>query len=129
MNGRYLLDTNICIAFINDEESVVENVDSAASVLLSSTVLGELLYGVEQSTRKVANRKRVEALAADTGVLSCDAATAQHFGALKAFCRQIGKPIPDNDLWIAAVACQHELTLVTRDHHFDHLAPLKKVSW
>jgi tRNA(fMet)-specific endonuclease VapC len=43
--------------------------------------------------------------------------------------RTIGRPIPENDLWIAALALQHHLTLATRDQHFQHVARLSLEAW
>jgi tRNA(fMet)-specific endonuclease VapC len=92
-------------------------------------VLGELYYGARKSARTAENVERVAAFAAAAAVLSCDAATAALCGELKAQLRAQGTPIPENDLWIAALARQHELTLVSRDAHFGAVRGLAVVSW
>ena len=58
-----------------------------------------------------------------------DAKTAQVYGEVKAGLSRIGKSIPENDVWIAAVARQHDLPLVTRDGHFDHVQDLTVLAW
>ena len=56
-------------------------------------------------------------------MLWADRTTAQHYGQLKADLRTLGRPLPENDIWIAALALQHNLVVVTRDAHFGQ-APL-----
>ena len=62
-------------------------------------------------------------------MMPVDAATAALYGRLKAELMTPGQIIPDNDLWIAALAKQHDLTLVSRDQHFGHVTGLKWVVW
>jgi tRNA(fMet)-specific endonuclease VapC len=52
-----------------------------------------------------------------------------NYGQIKAELESKGRPIPDNDMWIAAIARQHNLTLVTRDAHFLQVADISKLSW
>lgn len=61
--------------------------------------------------------------------LACDAETAQHYGRIKQGLRRRGRPIPENDLWIAATALQHQLVLVTRDDHFYLIEGLATERW
>jgi tRNA(fMet)-specific endonuclease VapC len=62
-------------------------------------------------------------------VLPCDATTARLYGEIKASLRSKGRPIPENDIWNAAVAQQHGLSLVTRDEHFNNVAGLAAEAW
>ena len=94
-----------------------------------AVALGELFYGAQKSARAAANVHRIAEFAAAVAVLPCDGGTAVIYGELKAALRSMGAPIPENDLWIAAVARQHELTLVTRDAHFRHLPHLPLERW
>ncbi len=115
--GRYLLDTNTAIAVLEGQLTSAAW-EPGSEVYLNATVLGELLYGVEKSTRIESNRVRVHRLTQRCPVLAVDADTAHHYGEIKNQVRKAGKPIPDNDLWIAAGARQHGLTLLSRDGHF-----------
>jgi tRNA(fMet)-specific endonuclease VapC len=81
-------------------------------------VLGELYYGAQKSSRGEANIARVNTFAAANAILVCATATAQYYGAIKNHLGAKGQPIPENDIWIAAIARQHQLTLVTRAGHF-----------
>jgi tRNA(fMet)-specific endonuclease VapC len=62
-------------------------------------------------------------------VLGCDAVTAQQYGRIKNDLRSKGRPIPENDIWIAAVAVQHGLTVVSRDDHFAEVTDLPREVW
>jgi tRNA(fMet)-specific endonuclease VapC len=129
MNGRYLLDTNVVIAFLIQDESVVDRPTPQDQLYVSSTIIGELYYGAFNSRMVEENCDRVEDFVRDTATIACDAETARIYGQVKMSLRKQGRPIPDNDIWIAAVAIQHGLTLVSRDEHFNHIDELKPVRW
>ena len=128
MPGRVLLDTNIVIAFFSGEKAVSKHLVEA-EVYVSSTVLGELYYGARKSAHAAANLARIEQFAAAVQVLSCDADTAPLYGSIKERLRSKGRPIPENDIWIAAVAMQHGLSLATRDDHFHDVDGLRIEDW
>ncbi len=126
---RFLLDTNIVIALFAQEAAVLQQLSQALEVFVPSIVLGELYYGAEKSANAATNVLRVSELAGRSAVLACDAETAQHYGQIKNRLRAKGKPLPENDIWIAALALQHGLVLVTRDAHFNEIAGLSVVAW
>ena len=129
MSGRYLLDTNIIIDLLADVEAVKAMLAEAEEAFAPSIAIGELYYGAEKSTRPEENVGRIEQFASVTTVLGCDTQTARHYGQIKNHLRAKGRPIPENDLWIAAVARQHALTLVTGDKHFSDIDDLPTVGW
>ena len=129
MSGRILLDTNIVIALFAKEAVVEQRLAEAEEVFVSSIVLGELYYGAQKSARVETNSARVNTFAAGSAVLVCDTAAAQYYGAIKNQLRAKGNPIPENDIWIAATAMQHQLTLVTRDEHFRAVDGLIVEQW
>jgi tRNA(fMet)-specific endonuclease VapC len=129
MNGRYLLDTNIVIAIFADEVMVRQQLAGAGEVFVPSIVLGELYYGAQKSARIAPNLARVEEFAANNSVLVCDTETARQYGEIKSELRAKGRPIPENDIWIAAIAKQHQLILITRDGHFHSVDGLLIESW
>lgn len=129
MSGRVLLDTNIVIALFAKEVVVEQHLAEAEEVFISSIVLGELYYGAQKSARVETNIARVSTFAAGSAVLVCDTATAQYYGAIKNQLRTKGTLIPENDIWIAAIARQHQLTLVTRDEHFQAVDGLTVEQW
>ena len=129
MAGKYLLDSNVAISFLEKELAFEDVVAGSDELFLASIVVGELYYGAIASHRSEENLQRLEAFVTAIAMLSCDLDTAVVYGELKANLRSKGRPIPDNDLWIAAIAKQHGLTLVTRDKHFSELEGLDLKSW
>ena len=129
MSGRYLLDTNNVIAVFSGEAAVQQRLAAAAEVFVASIVLGELYYGVYKSARVAANLVRVGEFAAKSTVLVCDMAAAREYGQIKNGLRAKGRPLPENDIWIAAVAKAHNLTVVTRDARFGEIAGLLLEAW
>lgn len=128
MPGKVLLDTNVIIALFAGDMALSQHF-AEAEVLVSSTVLGELYYGAYKSAHAAANLSRIEQFAAAIQVLSCDDMTAQHYGQVKDRLRTKGRPIPENDIWIAAIAQQYSLSLATRDEHFKDVDGLALENW
>ena len=124
----HLLDTNIIVCLLNGEPTVLDALSRLGNVAIPTTVLGELYFGAMRSSLPEKNVARLEELAGHTPVISCDAETAREYGRIKSQLLGIGRPIPENDIWIAALALQHNATLVTRDGHFANVSNLKHES-
>ena len=129
MIGRFLLDTNIVIALFAKEAVVQANLANAAEVFIPSIVLGELYYGANKSFRVAENVAKIDEFAARNSILACDTRTAQEYGQIKNRLRAKGRPIPENDIWIAALGKQHSLTLITRDAHLGEVDGLAIEAW
>lgn len=129
MSGRYLLDTNIIIALFASESSVINNLAQADEVFIPSIALGELHFGARKSVRSEKDLERIEEFVANNTIIECNANTARQYGDVKNRLRIKGRPLPENDVWIAALALQYGLTLVTRDAHFQEVEILQTVSW
>ena len=129
MSGRFLLDSNIVIALFARDTTILEHLARAEAILIPTIVIGELYYGARKSARASENIARLEAFAAVVPVLGCDAHTARHYGQIKDDLRRKGQPIPENDIWIAAIALRHGLTLVTRDVHLSKIDALPLAAW
>jgi tRNA(fMet)-specific endonuclease VapC len=127
--GRFLLDTNIVIALFAREAAVQQRLAEASEVFVPSIVLGELYYGARKSTRVTENLARLDEFVASSTVLPCHMATAQQYGDIKNQLRAKGRPIPENDIWIAAIAMQYQLILVARDGHFHEVDGLRVETW
>lgn len=129
MNGRVLLDTNIVIALFAGEAAIVNRLRTVDEVLLPSIVLGELYYGARKSGRPADNIRRLDEFAASSAIVSCNGAVARRYGEIKDVLRQAGRPIPENDIWIAAIAVEHQVPLISRDAHFDLVQGLQVSAW
>ena len=129
MNGEYLLDTNIVIALFNGERDVLNRLRSRPTVFVSVAAIGELYHGAFKSAKVNENLLRVRDFASENAVLDVTAEIAYEFGSIKDQLRRKGRPIPTNDLWIAATARQFGLVLVTRDVHFSSIDGLDVERW
>jgi tRNA(fMet)-specific endonuclease VapC len=129
MSGSYLLDTNVAIRILNQKVDLIALQQAGAQVFLCLTVIGELYFGADRSSHVAANRARVDQLIEVCPLAPHDLDTASRYGTLKAVLRRKGRPIPENDLWIAACALQHRLVLATRDEHFGEVVDLQVEVW
>jgi tRNA(fMet)-specific endonuclease VapC len=124
VNGKALVDTNVVIALFAGDPAIVESLKSQTAVYLCVPVLGELRYGAQASPRVESNLRRLDEFAKALIVLPCDAGTAKTYAQVKFDLRKKGRPIPENDVWIASIARQYELTLLTCDVHFQEIENL-----
>jgi tRNA(fMet)-specific endonuclease VapC len=129
MSGRFLLDTNIVIALFAGDPEVLRHLDDADEIYVPAIVLGELHYGARKSARAAENVAKIDQFAEAAALIGCDAETARQYGVIKNGLRERGRPIPENDIWIAAVAAQHELDVVSRDPHFQEIPGLGLKVW
>ena len=129
MSGSVLLDTNILIALFASEPVVLARLAAAPEVFVPAVAIGELYYGAVRSSHPETNIARIEAFAKTAVVIGCDVGTARHYGTIKNDLRAKGRPIPENDIWIAAVARQHNLVVVSRDSHFKEVAGMLVEVW
>ena len=128
MAGDVLLDTNIVIAFFASDPPVLAHLQQS-SFFIPAIVLGELYAGARKSIRVADNLARIDALIPPYVVLSCDTMTAQFYSIIKQDLRVKGRPIPENDIWIAAIARQYNLKLISRDAHFSQVDSLLLEAW
>ncbi|MBL8292047.1 MAG: type II toxin-antitoxin system VapC family toxin [Bryobacterales bacterium] len=128
-SGRFLLDTNIVIALFDGDDTVLANMDESLEVFIPAVVLGELFFGAERSGRPAQNRDKIEQFAAGRAIIPSDFQVAREYGIVKQRLKEKGRPLPENDIWIAAAAKHHRMMLVTRDHHFTEIEGLVTVDW
>jgi len=128
-SGRFLLDTNIVIALLDGDEAVLSNLDRAPEVFIPAVALGELFFGAAKSGHPSENTAKVERFADGRAIFSCDLDVAREYGRLKQRLREKGRPLPENDPWIAAAAKRHGMVFVTRDRHFHEVEDLQTAEW
>lgn len=96
---------------------------------IPATVMGELYFGAEKSVNRKENTAKLRLFESSITILESNAETAKHYGKIKHDLLLKGKPIPENDIWIAAVTMQTSAILVTRDTHFSHVSGLSIEAW
>lgn len=125
MTGEIVaLDTNEAIAVLNDTGDAAAWVSAYPIVCLPIIVVGELRFGALNSARADTNMQRVDGLVKRCRILEVTLATTEVYCRVRLQLKREGKPIPENDVWIAALAVQHGLPLATSDAHFDHVRGL-----
>lgn len=130
MSGEsFLLDTNIIIGLFSNDHAIVEKISTSKEIFIPVIVIGELYFGATQSIKKEENKNRIKALIENSNVLNCTSTTGNIYGTIKAALKSKGNPIPENDIWIAAIAKEHNLALATRDKHFDFVAGINLAKW
>jgi tRNA(fMet)-specific endonuclease VapC len=126
---RLILDTNALSAAAEEHQGVARVLAGAQQLALPVVVIGEYRFGIAQSRYRARYRRWLDGLVADCRVLDVDEQTTHHYAAIGMELRQVGKPIPTNDLWIAALCRQHRLPLLSRDRHFDVVSGVQRLDW
>ena len=129
MSGRFLLDTNVVIRLLEGDVSIQHRIAAGARVVVPPVVMGELYFGALNSTRIKDNLGRINRFLTQAVVLECNVDTAYEYGVIRSELRNKGRPIPENDVWIAASARQNQLPLVSRDAHFACVDGLSLERW
>lgn len=129
MSGRHLLDTNVIVALFKGDVNVQAEITKSTEVFVPSVAIGELYFGAYHSSDVPRHLKQVGKFAHSSAILSCDSGTAEKYGQIKNALRLAGHPIPENDIWIAAIAQQYNLKLITRDKHFDAVVGITTEAW
>jgi len=124
-----ILDTNALSAFADGEAGVGEVLRRQARAAVPVIVLGEFRYGIAQSRHRAAYEEWLEAQLSDFDILTVTEQTAVTYAALRVALKRSGRPIPANDAWIAALALQHRLPILSRDAHFDVVPGLERKNW
>lgn len=121
--GRVLLDTNTYTALLAGNNKIADELSRSDAVLLSPVVLGELLDGFEGGSRKSDNRKKLSRFREKprTVCIPITDETAEWFTHIKQQLRRKGKPVPINDVWIAASCMEHGAKLISLDAHFANI--------
>jgi predicted nucleic acid-binding protein len=124
-----ILDTNALSAAAEREPSALQVVARAELIAVPVIVLGEYRLGIAQSKYRATYESWLREWVAAVSVLHVDDETTHSYAAIGLELRKKGKPIPTNDLWIAALCRQHSLPLLSRDGHFDFVAGLQRIAW
>jgi tRNA(fMet)-specific endonuclease VapC len=127
--GSVLVDTNVVVAYFRGDKVIHPHFAGVTPLYLPWVVLGELHFGAQRAQRRQEQLAYIQDLLTYAVVLFPDQDTTEMYGQVKAELARLGTPIPDNDLWIAAVARQHNLPLATRDAHFTQVPGLKTLAW
>ena len=123
---RILLDTNAYVAFKQGEKDAVETLRHVDRIGISVVVLGELLAGFAAGKRQDYNQIELNVFldSPRVTIIPVDRDTTRFYASIYKQLREKGKPVPTNDMWIAASALQHEHFVFTYDKHFGQISGL-----
>ncbi|MGB3491136.1 MAG: type II toxin-antitoxin system VapC family toxin [Elainellaceae cyanobacterium] len=129
MSGEIALDTSTAIRFLNGDTDVTARVLTLPEVILPVVVVGELLFGAENSTRSLQNLPRYLEFISACIVVPLGRKTAVSYAQTRLALKLKGRPIPMNDVWIAAQCLEQGWALVTNDTDFDYVDDLVLEHW
>lgn len=123
------LDTSAVSALLEGDAALLELLGGVTRFALPVIVVGEYRFGLQRSRHRKQLAALLDELVAESDLLLVDDHTTLHYAQVREALRAKGRPLPENDVWIAALCRQHERALVTRDSDFQHVASLTAVRW
>lgn len=121
------LDTNVAIELLRGKLTLpltLQTVPQALPII----VAGELLFGAQNSGRRLENLAAHRSFILDLEVLLLDNLAAEYYAEIRLALKHKGRPIPENDMWIASICRAHDVALLTFDKHFAEISDLQLVS-
>jgi predicted nucleic acid-binding protein len=124
-----IIDTNALSAYLDRAPEAVEMVSEARELAIPVIVVGEFAFGIAQSRYREVYERSLQRMLDRCTVLDIGLETARHYAAIRLELKAAGKPIPANDIWIAALSRQHAIPVMSRDSHFDFVGGLRRRTW
>ena len=124
-----ILDTNAISAFADNDQRLLKMLPMDRPLYLPVVVIGEYRFGLQSSRERQQREDWLDQLIECSNVLEITLATAAFYSKVRADLKVGNVKIPPNDSWIAALALQHQLPILTRDAHFDRLEGIRRVGW
>jgi len=121
------LDTNIAVDVLNGKQPIVDLLKGYEILCLPVTVCGELLFGAKNSANRLRNEHYYRTLIERCVMLDSNSLVANEYAEIRLSLKQKGKPIPENDIWIAAICMVNDVPLMSHDKHFEHVEKLQLV--
>ncbi len=124
-----ILDTNAVSAWWQGHPSLLRVLEASPELYLCAPVLAEFRFGILKSTLRPRMEHWLDEAKRVTAILVADEITAERYARIRLTLETKERRIPMNDLWIAAIARQHNLPVLSRDAHFDAVDGLDRISW
>jgi predicted nucleic acid-binding protein len=124
-----ILDTNGLSAMADGDQTLQPVLMNADELAIPVIVLGEYRYGIASSRGRARYEKWLLETLSTCRVLRIDEATASEYALIRGELKRIGQPIPSNDTWVAALARQHAMPVISRDQHFDVVPYVQRIPW
>ena len=124
-----ILDTNALSALADGHAGAASAASKARLIAIPVIVLGEYRFGIALSSRQRDYEKWLHENLPLCQVLEISEETTGFYADVRLELKRAGKPIPSNDLWIAALGRQHGLPILSRDRHFDSVCAVRRITW
>ena len=124
-----ILDTNALSAFADGDRNLLRSIQSVRTLFVPVIVLGEYRYGIAQSRHRRDYEEWLEEFLRDVGTLPIIESTTIYYSKIAEKLKANGTPIPSNDVWIAAIALEHDLPIISQDKHFDNVQSVQRRGW
>lgn len=124
-----ILDTNALSAWAEGLAAVEVPLRSADRLVVPSVVLGEFWFGIRQSRYRIRYQAWLRSYLPLTEIATVTSATADVYADIRLELKRVGKPIPSNDAWVAALARQHALAVLSNDAHFDLVDGVRRITF
>lgn len=124
-----IVDTNALSAIADERDRIREVLAAATGLAVPVIAIGEYRSGIARSRNFPRYQQWLDEFIRASRVLQVDESTTYRYADIALELRESGKPIPTNDIWIAALCRQHNLPLLSRDRHFDAVSKLQRIEW
>lgn len=124
-----ILDTNALSAWADGLAGIDRHLRRATRLVVPAVVLGEYLYGIRQSRYRERYEEWLRRWLPTTEIATVGSRTAETYSEIRLELKRKARPIPANDTWIAALARQHELPVLSNDRHFDDVDGVERVGF
>jgi tRNA(fMet)-specific endonuclease VapC len=124
VKNKIALDTNIVIDILNNKLKVATLIKEYPILCLPTAVCGELLFGAENSAKKYENKAKYQQFIEYCQLLNINGLVAEQYAITRKKLKDKGRPIPENDIWIAATCIVNNVPLATHDSDFNHVDDL-----
>ena len=130
MTGNsYLIDTKIVIEICDGNKKYADKLRKQKEFFFPVIAVGELFTGINRIANKAKHLKLLTDFLTLTTTINIDITTAKHYGDIIVSLYKKGKPIPTNDVWIAALTIQYNFTVASKDNHFKEIEGLEFEFW
>ena len=124
-----ILDTNAVSALFAGNDALKEKLMKSHKHHLPLIVSGEYRFGLLGSSKRKLLESLLQTLEKESYLLTLDVETSELYAQIRRQLKADGTPIPENDIWIAALAMQFKLPILSQDKHFDCVQHIRRVSW
>jgi tRNA(fMet)-specific endonuclease VapC len=126
MSGS-VLDTNVITKLLDQDFAAISLVQKVDRLFTSIIVVGELYFAAVNSTKRDSNFEKIQEALSCMEIIQITDTVCRSYAEIKSELKLKGKPIPDNDIWIAACACVHGFSVATFDRHFSEISQIELV--